>query len=227
MAEKKAKKVSVKHLMIDQKQSSMLIVIVVATIVTVFGLVATKSLVSKGLYQRRALHERREVASTLKDNYDSAKTLFKQYKVFADQEPNMLGGLIDGSNNLDGVNPRLVLDALPSKYDAPAVASSIEKVLVGRNVTINSLSVTDDPASNSDKAQPSPQSKTITFSFEGKTNYSNSLQLLKDFERSIRPFDLNTLEISGSDSDLKLSVGMTTYYQPAKSLDLAATKEVK
>jgi hypothetical protein len=226
MADKKPK-VSVKHLMIDKKQSSMLIVIVVATIVTVFCLVATKSLVSKGLYQRRALHARREVDSTLVDNYESAKTLFKQYKLFAEQQPNMLGGLVNGNTNRDGSNPRLVLDALPSTYDAPAVASSIEKVLVGRNITISSLKVTDDPSSNPSKPEANPKTKTIAFSFEGKSNYNNSLQLLKDFERSIRAFDVNTIEISGSDSDLKLTVGMTTYYQPAKSLDLTATQEVK
>jgi hypothetical protein len=227
MASSKDKKVSVKHLQIDKSQSTMLAVIVAATVLTIFGLVATKSLVSKGLYQRRALHARRVVASTLKSNYSSAQTLFTQYKIFADQDPNMLGGSASGSGNLDGDNPRIVLDALPSTYDAPALASSIEKVLTGRGVTINSLTITDDPSTNSDVAQAQPVAKAVKFSFEGTSNYAGSSALLQDFERSIRPFDLNTLEINGSDNALKLTVGMTTYFQPAKSLDLTATKAVK
>jgi hypothetical protein len=224
------KKVSIKHVQIDKNQSTILMVIVIATIVVVFSLVATKSMIVKGMYQRRALHARRDVADRLKSNYDAAKTLFAQYQVFADQDPNVIGGAggsQPGNGNLDGDNPRIVLDALPSSYDAPALGSSIEKILLGQKVTINSLTVTDDPTANSDEAQTNPQAKPVTFSFEGTTTFDGGSKLLQDFERSIRPFDLNTLEISGTDNKLKLTVGMTTYYQPAKSLDLKATKEVK
>jgi hypothetical protein len=222
-----AKKTSVKHVQIDKSQSTMLAIIVAATVIVVFSLVATKSMISKGLYQKRALHARKDVAATLKDNYSAAETLFTQYKVFANSDPNVLGGTVSGTTNLDGSNPVIVLDSLPSVYDAPALATSIEKVMTGRNVTINSLTVTDDPTSNSDQPQTSPQSKPVTFSFEGTTNFAGATQLLQDFERSIRPFDLNKLEISGTDAQLKMTVGMTTYFQPAKSLDLKATKEVK
>ncbi len=222
------KKVSAKHLQIDKNQSSMMAVIVITVVVVVFSLFATKSMVTKGLYQRRALHARKEVAATLKTNYDSAKTLVSQYKnVFANQNPNILGGSVNGKTNLDGQNAVIVLDALPSKYDAPALATSTEKVLTERGVTINSLTVNDDPSANSDAPQSQPSYKSMTFSFEGSTNFNDASKLFQDFERSIRPFDLNTLEISGSDNKLKLTVGMTTYYQPAKSLDLKATKEVK
>lgn len=220
-------KVSVKHAKLDKSQSTMLLVIALATVVVIFSLFATKALVTKGLYQRRALHARNDVVSQLKKNYSSAQTLFTQYKVFADQAPNILGGDPSGTGNTDGDNARIVLDALPSSYDAPALATSVEKILTDRSVTINSLSITDDPTTNSDAAQATPKFKPIVFSFEGTTNFAGGTQLLQDFERSIRPFDLNTLDISGTDTALKLSVGMTTYFQPAKSLDLTATKEVK
>jgi len=221
------KKVSVKHLQIDKSQSTMLAVIAVAVIVVVFGLFATKALISKGAYQRRALHARRQVADTLKSNYASAQTLFTQYTVFAKDDPNVLGGSTTGNGNLDGDNPRIVLDSLPSTYDAPALATSIEKVMTGRNVSIESIKVIDDPTTNSDVAQANPQAKPITFSFSGTTTFQNSMQLMQDFERSIRPFDANTVEIEGTDNDLRLTIGMTTYFQPAKSLDLTPTKEIK
>jgi hypothetical protein len=268
MADKK-KITSVKHLQISKSQSSMLGVIVAATAIAVFGLFATKALIVKGAYQRRALHARRQVVDQLKDNYKAANQLFNQYQVFASQDPNVIGGKAtdngsgsssditykcsDGTTVIvpqgvtlndadckpvdktksgstgsqDGNNPQIVLDALPSTYDAPALASSIEKILSGQQVAFESLAVTDDPSANSDQAQANPQSKAIPFQFEGNTTFDGGKKLLQDFERSIRPFDLNTLEITGTDQKLRLKVGMTTYFQPSKSLDLQATKEVK
>jgi hypothetical protein len=119
------------------------------------------------------------------------------------------------------------LDALPSKYDAPALAASLEKILTGRSVFITGLTVTDDPATNSDAPQADPVAKPVVFAFVGGTTFKGAANVLKDFERSIRPFDLNKLEISGSDNNLQVTANMTTYYQPAKSLDLQPTKEVK
>lgn len=222
-----AKKVSVKHLQIDKNQSSVLAIVAVAVALVVFGLFATKSLVSKGLYQRRAINARHQVVATLKSNYTSAQTLLNQYNVFAQADPNALGGSATGSGNGAGDNARIVLDALPSTYDAPALATSIEKLLTGRGMTIDSLTVTDNPATYSNQAQARPQPTSVQFSFEGNTNYAGAQQLLQDFERSIRPFDLNNLEVDGTDSNMKLTVNMTTYYQVAKSLDLTPTKVVK
>ena len=220
-------KTSIKHVQINKDQSTILAVVAFVIVITVFGLFAIKSLIVKGMYQRRALSARHQVVDQLKANYSAATTLASQYKVFVAQDPNVLGGAVKGNSNLDGDNARIVLDALPSTYDAPALATSIEKVMTGRTMTINSISVTDDPTTNSDAPQAEPQAKPVAFSFIGTSNYQTSKQLLQDFERSIRPFDVNTLEISGTDNELKLTVTMTTYFQPARSLDLQATKEVK
>jgi hypothetical protein len=220
-------KKSIKHVQIDKSQSTMLIVIAVTVLVVVFSLFGIKAMVAKGLYQRRALHARRQVVDQLQANVKAANTLFTQYKVFAGAGTNVVGGSISGTGNLDGANPTIVLDALPSKYDAPALASSIEKILTDQNITISSLTITDDPAGNSDKPEAKPQAKSISFSFSGASSYKGITQLLQTFERSIRPFDITNLEISGTDSNMNLTASVTTYYQPAKSLDLSATKAVK
>jgi len=205
----------------------MLAVIATAVVLVVFSLFATKAIVQKGIYQRHVLHARRDVVNTLKSNYTAAQTLVTQYNVFATQDPNMLGGKIDETDNLDGDNPKIVLDALPSSYDAPALASSVEKILLGKNVTINSIAVTDDPNLSAATSQQNPQPQPIAFSFIGTTTFASGFQLIQDFERSIRPFDVNSIEIDGSDNQLRLTVNMTTYTQPAKSLDLTPTLEVK
>ena len=61
------------------------------------------------------------------------------------------------------------------------------------------------PAPTRTSPKPSLKTEPITFSFEGTATYARPTQLLKDFERSIRPFDLNTLEITGTDSSLHLT----------------------
>ncbi len=228
MADKaSSKKVSVKHLQINKSQSSMLAVVAAAVAIVVFGLFATKALVVKGLYQRRALHAQREAVATLKDNYSAAQTLFTQYKVFAGGDPNILGGNPTGNGSLDGDNPRIILDALPSTYDAPALATSLEKILTSQAITISALSIVDDPASNSDQPTANPQAKALSFTFSGTTNFQGSQKLFQKFEQSIRPFNLNTLQITGTDNIMQISAKMTTYYQPAKSLDLSLQREVK
>jgi hypothetical protein len=222
-----AKRQSIKHLQIDKSQSTVLIVIAVSTVFIVFGLFATKSLITKGLYQRRALHAQREAVDKLKANITAANTLITQYKVFAQNEPNLIGGTTDGNGDKDGDNPRIVLDALPSTYDAPALGSSLEKILTKKNITINTLSVTDDPTASAAKAEANPQPQTVTVQIAGSSTYDGITKLLQEFEHSIRPFDINNLQLGGTDKTLQLTASVNTYYQPAKSLDLSITKDVK
>lgn len=218
---------SIKHLQINKSQTKILVVIGITTAVVIFCLFATKALISKGMYQNRALSARRAAASQLQSNYNSAQTLFTQYQSFAQQNPNVLGGNATGSGALDGDNARIVLDALPSNYDAPALGSSIEKILIQQGIAINSLSIIDDPSANSDAAEANPQPKVITFTFAGSTTYAGLGQLLQAFEHSIRPFDVYNLGISGTDTNLGFSISVNTYYQPPKSLDLSTFKDVK
>ena len=216
-----------KYTQLSKAQQEVLAIIAIAVVICVFSLVGVKTMISKGAYQRRVLNEKHKIITQLEANYSAANTLATQYKVFANQDPNLIGGKAQGTGNQDGANPQIVLDALPSTYDAPALASSLEKILSGDNTTIRSLDVKDDPAGNPDIAVPQPSAQAISFSFEIGSSYANAQQVFKDFERSIRPFDVTRLEISGSDSALDIVVNMNTYYQPARSLDLPPTKEIQ
>jgi hypothetical protein len=218
---------SVKHLEISKSQTNVLVVIALTTALVIFCIFGTKALVVKGLYQNRVLRERRKVATHLQANVTAAHQLFNQYAVFAADDPNLLGGLKSGTGNLDGDNPKIVLDALPSKYDAPALATSVEKILTQQNIKINSLIVTDDPRGYSDSSQANPQAKAITFSFSASSSYQGMNQLTQTFERSIRPFDITNMQLGGTDNNLSITASVSTYFQPAKSLDLKPTKEVK
>lgn len=219
---------SVKHLQINKARSTMFIIIIAATVVTIFSLFATKALISQGAYQRRVLAEKNKAVNQLEQNFETSKDLIKKYQIFAEQDPNLLGqtSTIDNARIFQD-NPVIVLDALPSKYDFPALTTSIEKILSGRNVAIRSISGSDESASNPDEAKANPEPLAINFGFEGRTTYAIAKDLIKDFERSIRPFDITVLELNGSDGSLRVTATATTYYQPAKNLEIKATKEVR
>lgn len=216
-----------KYIQLSRAQQEMLATIAIAVVVCVFSLVGFKTMVSRGNYQRKVLNQKHKIITQLEANYSAAKNLSTQYGTFATLDPNIIGGHSDGTGNQDGSNPQIVLDALPNKYDTPALASSVEKLLDGDGASIRSINVKDDPANNPDIAVPQPSAHAVAFSFEASTSFANAQQIFKDFERSIRPFDVTKLEITGSDNTLIIDVDMNTYYQPSRSLDIPPTTEVK
>jgi len=70
-----------------------------------------------------------------------------------------LDGTHGGSGDNDGSNSKIILDALPSTYDFPALASSLEKLLASKGVPVSSLSGTDDQLNqetNTSSPTPAP-----------------------------------------------------------------------
>jgi len=59
------------------------------------------------------------------------------------------------------------------------------------------------------------------------TSYGGAQNLIADLERSIRPFNITTLDFGGTNSTISISAGLSTYFQPAKMLGSGTTKEVK
>lgn len=221
---------SIKHIQIKRANNRMTFIVAVAVMVSVFCLVSTKSLMSQSSYQRRVLAAKQATAKQLKANVTAAKQLLVQYNVFENNNPNIIGGTGGtdaGSGPQNGDNARIVLDALPSQYDFPALVSSLEKILNNDNVTVEGIGGTDlgqpvQAPDSSGNITPQP----MTFSVNATTDYSGTIQLIKDFERSIRPVDITSLTLSGKETSLHLTINATTYYQPPKTFSLGS-KEVK
>jgi hypothetical protein len=158
-------------------------------------------------------------------NTQSYKNLSTQFNTFNAQAINVINGSIDGTGPNDGNNAKIILDALPSSYDFPALTSSIEKILTSGNFTISSISGIDaqltEQTNNSSSA---PQPVPMPFSFSvTNTNYAAIEQLMIVLQESIRPIVIDQMLISGTDSSLTLTINAHTYYQPGKTLDI--TKE--
>jgi len=218
--------ISSKHAAIDKNNTRIVVATAVASALAVFALVGGHSMISRMAYQRRVAKQQNAAIAQLKDDLSSINTLVNQYKIFSTANPNMLGVSSDGTTGDQGSNGRIVLDGLPSQYDFPALASSIEKILAGRGLQPTGLGGKDNGTTGTQTASPNPQPQSIRFNFSVATDYQTSKNLVADFERSIRPFKVITIGLSGTNSKLSLNVTMDTYYQPIKTLNIS-TKEVK
>ncbi len=221
---------SVKHFQIEKARSRTTVMVAISVAVTIFSLVSIKSLLSQGAYQRRVINAKHAADTQLKKNVTAAQSLLSNYnQVFEGASAtNLIGGQNDKSANAappNGDNARIILDALPSKYDYPALITSVSKILNQDGISEAAISGQDQSDTQTGAAAANPQPIAMQLTVSGKAAYANVQKLINDFERSIRPFDITNIELSGSESSMDFNLSVTTYYQPAKSLDYT-TKEI-
>ena len=224
-------KLSTKRLQIDQSKSKLLATVAVATVLTVFFLVSTKLLLSQASHQKRLIDTRRDAVKQLQENVESANSLIEYYDtVFEGSSPtNIIGGSRDPSPNSippNGSNSRVVLNALPSSYDFPALITSVAKILRDNGIREPNITGTDESDTLTGDSNSSPTPKEVKLIVSGANSYPAIQRLIKDFERSIRPFDVTNMQLRGSESQMFVTLNATTYFQPAKSLTIEQ-KEVK
>ncbi|HEY4161092.1 MAG TPA: hypothetical protein VGM08_03460 [Candidatus Saccharimonadales bacterium] len=213
---------SIKRLMIDKANARIVAYVSVAAFILVFSLVATKTLVSQAAYQNRIIGAKRKAVTQLHNDITATTALKSSYDAFTSQPQNAIGGNPDGTGPQDGDNAKIVLDALPSSYDFPGLTTSLDNLLSAQQgVAINSISGTDDEvAQSANESSSSPQPEPMPFSVSVSGNYASMQNVIGVFERSIRPIQLQTLQITGSNNALIMNVTAQTYYQPAKSLNI-------
>lgn len=216
-----ALKLSMKRVQINKANSSMVLTIAVAAFVVVFSLVASRALLAKRSYQGKVISAKAKAVDQLEANITAANSLVNSYKVFVGTPENVIGGSPDGTGDKDGDNAKITLDALPSQYDFPALASSLEKILISNNYKVDSITGTDDEVAQQTR-QPgqAPAPVEMPFTVSASTSLAGSQELLKLFERSIRPIKVQSLQVSGSNADIKMSVSAVTFYQPGRTLDV-------
>jgi hypothetical protein len=239
-------KASIKHLQIAKANNFMFIVVALASILVVFSLASTKTLMSVSSYQHKALKAKNVAIKKLQDNVKAANALQKQYDAFESQNPNIIGGVggldvaqaiaqqgeqsgsiqVNGKaislSGQDGDNAKIILDALPSSYDFPALITSVEKIANQDHIPLQGVGGTDQPSttaqSSSSVAAAQPQQIPISFSVQ--TDFQTVKVLLTDLERSIRPVDITTITLSGSGNNMNVSLQSSTYYQNPISLQI-------
>ncbi len=215
---------SVKRIAIDKANARMLSAVAAAAFFAVFSLVASQALVSQMKYQNKVIKLKKTALNQLKVNITETDKLYTAYQEFAGNTENVLGGNPKADGPKDGENPRIVLDALPSKYDFPALATSIEKVLKENSYTITSIDGIDDEVAQSKKKDTgaAPKPIDIPFSFTAPAESQRAKELSQLLERSIRPIEVLRMTVTIREQGGRLIVKMDgkTYFQPEKSLKI-------
>lgn len=212
-----------KRALIDKANSSIVIITSVAAFIFVFSLVATKTLISQAAYQNRVIDAKKSALTQLKTDISAVNSLKSSYAAFNSTPQNVIGGNSTGTGAKDGTNSQLILDALPSSYDFPALATSLEKIVSSQQVTLGSISGTDNEATDAkDNSSTAPTPVAMPFEVSVTGNYTAIQSLIGQFESSIRPFQIQTIAFSGSQTNLTADITAQTFYQPAIVFNLGS-----
>lgn len=210
-----------KRVQIDKANVQMITAIAIAVFVTMFSAVAIKSLLSRQAYQGKVIESREKARDQLEENIQAANQLTESYKQFVSNSPNIIAGNPAGTGDRDGDNAKIVLDALPSVYDYPALTASIEKLAVSEGLQMKGITGVDDEVNQHGQAAGTPQAVEMPFTVEVNGAYQNLNNLILQFEKSIRPFKMSKFVFTGSENGtVDLTVEGKSFYQPAKNLDI-------
>lgn len=218
-----------KRLMIDKTTRSMVAIVAVCSFIAIFAIFSGHTLLTIMSYQNRVINQQNIAYDKLKADINVSKQLNKDYDKFNNSSStNLLGAPVSGSGQNSGDNAKIVLDALPSVYDFPALATSLQNLLSNQGVTIGGISASES-SSSSDSTTSSSASATnigqaisIPFSFDITGPYQNIQNVIGVFERSIRPFEIQSITLSGNDSSLSASVTAETFYQPGATFNISS-----
>lgn len=211
-----------KRALIDKANARVMIAVSLAAFLVVFSAVSTKTLMSQAAYQNRVISAKEEARDILKKDIESAKKLKISYDRFVNTSLNALGGSPVGVGSKDGDNAKIILDALPSSYDFPALATSLEVIASSQNVKIKSIEGIDEEVNQSANSSSStPQPIAIPFDISVGSDYQKIQNIVTSFEKSIRPIKIKTLDITVNQEEIILALSAETFFQPAKSLNIS------
>lgn len=215
--------ISTKRIAIDKANAQMVVVVAVAAFVSIFCLVAAKAAFSSNVYQHKIYSQKAKANKQLDANLKSWDSLAASYKSFDSAPTNVIEGTLEGTGDNDGSNSKIILDALPSTYDFPALTASVEKILSSRGVGVGSISGTDDQLNQQgNTSSPSPQSVPMPFSFTSAgISYDAVTKLIDGLQKSIRPIQVDSLDVTGGGSNITVTVNAHSYYQPGKSVNIS------
>lgn len=215
----KSLNISTKHIQIKKAASTVFAAVAVASIVISFSIVFLNILWQTSQYNSRVHNAQERVRDTLKANLaavDDLRASFSNLEIGAPLVPKQPA---------DKKNSEVVLDALPSKFDYPALVSAVSNLAEQTDVDLRTFQGNDLGEGAVQKTnKPTTIEIPIDIGVEG--SYESIKKFLKGIEDSIRPFKVVTVDIAGTDSQLRVNVSMVTYYQPAFDLELT-TQEVQ
>lgn len=211
---------SIKHILIDKSNARVVVTVSIAVFAVIFSLVASKTLWSQAAYQSRVISKKQDAKDQLKENLAAVKELKPSYVAFVGASTNAINGNALGVGPQDGNNAKIILDALPNRYDYPSLITNLETIAAGQGLSLGSIVGVDDAIAQSGNTQNSnPVAVEMPFQISVIGDYAKTQAFIASLERSIRPIRIRTVDITGAQDKLTTNVTAVTYYQPSKSLN--------
>lgn len=221
MAETKRATALRKRQQIEKANRSMFAWVAGASVIVAFAVVAGQFMVQQGLFNEKVLSEKRATDRTLTENLQAVDTLKEEVNVLLANN-----NLAESRAQSDDSNLQVVLDALPPTQDSLNLGTSLQSVLLGSRVQrIESISVDGSTSVDSSSVEDAsvenvdgPQEIPFRFTIVG--NYDQIKDALNVLQRSIRPIQITSIGVEGTDTNLTATVEAVTYYQPEKTIEL-------
>lgn len=192
-----------KRQLIKKSNTTVVISMAVAAFVVSFSLVTVNFLWGLSQHNRRVIAEKNKADTVLKQNVENITAIKASFNVL----------------EAGDVKSDTILDALPSKYDFPALATSMEQLVQRSGLTLDAFTG-DDLEEAAIQSETDPTPIEIEFALSVSGSYSDIQKLVENLERTIRPMKITSLELKGNDSSMTATIRIVTYYQPATSLDV-------
>ena len=205
-----------KHAQIDKASTQTFAAVTVAAIVVSMSLVLLNILWGTSRFNTKVQGELEIARDALQTNLERVGPLQESFNRFE------IGDNLIPDQEEEKKNSELVLDALPSKFDFPELAASINNLAEEAGVELSSFNGTD-LGSDTSGSSSNPRAQEIPFSMRVVGSYSGISKFLRGIENSIRPITVLSIDLTGSSSNLQASVTAETVYQPA--VDLTIQKE--
>ena len=205
-----------KRQQIESANRTMFIWVAIAAVAISVCVVTSQFFFQKFLYNNRVISAKVKAADTLKQNIANAKQLKQNVDALVGNQD-----LASVKLNQGDPNTKSVLDALPSVQDPTALATSLQQAILSRSsVVIENISVAQttetDPSAATADSQPLEQPFSVTVT----GSYDKIRTMIADLERTIRPIKILSMNMSGEDADMRVSIDAVTYYQPTKTTNI-------
>jgi Tfp pilus assembly protein PilO len=205
-------RVSTKHLLVDKNNNIILYAAAITVAVVIFAIIATDALAKQMSYQGKVIRLRDQANELLQSNTAAAAAIVDAYQQFEGAGESVIGTA--------DKNPVIILNALPSKYDFPALTASIEALVRNSGVSLQSITGIDDEAlATQDSINPQPIE--IPFQINAVGSLASIQLLVGNMELSIRPFKIISLSLRAQNTAVNATISAITYYQPEKLLDIS------
>jgi len=192
-----------KRQLIKKSNSTIVVAIAITAVIVAFSLVTLNFLWGLSQHNSRVISKKAEASKILEENTESIEKLQQNFNVF----------------EAGDVKSAAVLDALPSKYDFPALATSMESLVQRSGLTLDAFTG-DDNEENALQSETQPAPVEIEFTLQVSGSYEDVKKLIDNMEKTIRPMKIVSIEMKGVDAEMKVSIKTITYYQPATSLEV-------